>query len=59
LISVSFIDGPRTGEIAVRETALSYHYLQAQYRNNLDAHLTELEQATAKVWQRLIEEHLY
>lgn len=43
----------------IADSRLIIHYLQSQYGNKLDAHLTELELATAKAWQRLIEEHLY
>ncbi len=43
----------------VADSRFIISYLQIQYGNTLDAHLNELELATAKAWQRLIEEHLY
>lgn len=43
----------------IADSRFIIRYLQTQYGDTLDAHLTELEKATAKAWQRLIEEHLY
>ncbi len=43
----------------IADSRLIIRYLQAQYGETLDAHLTAVERATAKAWQRLIEEHLY
>jgi len=43
----------------IADSRLILQYLQQQYGHSLDESLTELEQATAKSWQRLIEEHLY
>lgn len=43
----------------IADSRLIVRYLQTQYGDTIDAHLTELERATAMAWQRLIEEHLY
>ncbi|MFW5443771.1 MAG: glutathione S-transferase family protein [Methylococcaceae bacterium] len=43
----------------IADSRFIIRYLQSQYGNTMDDHLTDLERATAKAWQRLIEEHLY
>ncbi len=43
----------------IADSRLIIRYLQTQYGTALDAHLTDVEQATTRAWQRLIEEHLY
>lgn len=43
----------------IADSRLILLYLQKQYGHSLDESLTEIEKATAKSWQRLIEEHLY
>ena len=43
----------------IPDSRLIIQYLQKEYGDALDAHLTPSEWATAKACQRLIEEHLY
>ena len=43
----------------IADSRLILQYLQQQYGHSLDNTLTLQEQATAKAWQRLIEDHLY
>ncbi len=43
----------------IADSGLIMRYLQETYGATLDAHLTAQEQAIAKAYQRLLEEHLY
>lgn len=43
----------------IADSRLIVNYLKATYGDTLDAHLSQEEKATAKTWQRLLEEHLY
>ena len=43
----------------IPDSRMIIRYFQTEYGDALDAHLTPSERATAKAWQRLIEEHLY
>ncbi len=43
----------------IADSRLIIHYLKSTYGDSLDAHLSPEEIATAKAFQRLLEEHLY
>lgn len=43
----------------IADSRLIIDYLKANYGDILDSHLSAEQQATAKAWQRLLEEHLY
>jgi glutathione S-transferase len=46
-------------EHKIADSRLILNYLKTTYANTIDAHLTSEEQAIAKAYQRLLEEHLY
>lgn len=45
--------------IRIADSRLILHHLQSKYGNHFDARLSTQEQAVAKAFQRLLEEHLY
>lgn len=47
------------GGVKIADSRFIIQYLQTHYGSHLSLHLSDYERATAKAWQRLVEEHLY